>query len=179
MTGRIIDISRGMDGKQRITLELDADFREQYLQMKDSLLDIDIRIHREKASKNARGYLHVLINKIARAKGISETEVKHDLVLEYGALAKDDDGQNIGFKLPAKTNVDKLWPYTKCFNSRQENGTLFNFYLVYKETKYYNSKEMADLIDGAIWEARQLGIETDPPAVLERYRQEWSRYERE
>ena len=175
MTGRIIDISRSLDGKQRVTLELDQDFRDQYLQLKDQLLDVEIQKHRDKASRNARGYLHVLINKIARAKGVSESEVKHDLVLEYGALAKDDDGQNIGFKLPAKTNVDKLWRYTKCLNSRWENGTLFNFYLVYKETKYYDSKEMADLIDGAIWEARQLGIETDPPEVLERYRKEWSR----
>ncbi len=176
MTGRIIDISRGMDGRQRITLEINMDFREQYQQLKDKPLDIEISVHRDKASKNARGYLHVLINKIARAKGISETEVKHDLVLEYGALAKDDDGMNIGFKLPAKTNVDKLWKYTKCFNSRWENGTLFNFYLVYKETKYYDSKEMADLIDGAVWEAKQLNIETDPPDVLERYKSEWSRY---
>ncbi|KAB0577338.1 hypothetical protein EI53_01880 [Fusobacterium naviforme] len=175
MTGRIIDISRSLDGKQRVTLELDQDFRDQYLQLKDQLLDVEIQKHRDKASRNARGYLHVLINKIARAKGVSESEVKRDLVLEYGALAKDDDGQNIGFKLPAKTNVDKLWRYTKCFNSRWENGTLFNFYLVYKETKHYDSKEMADLIDGAIWEARQLGIETDPPEVLERYRKEWSR----
>lgn len=175
MTGRIIDISRSLDGKQRITLEVDADFREQYQQLKDQLLDVEIQKHRDKASRNARGYLHVLINKIARAKGISEEEVKHGLVLDYGALAKDDDGQNIGFKLPAKTNVDKLWKYTKCFNSRWENGTLFKFYLVYKETKYYDSKEMADLIDGAIWEAKQLGIETDPPEVLERYRKEWSR----
>ena len=175
MTGRIIDISRSLDGKQRITLEVDTDFREQYQQLKDQLLDVEIQKHRDKASRNARGYLHVLINKIARAKGISEEEVKHDLVLDYGALAKDDDGQNIGFKLPAKTNVDKLWKYTKCFNSRWENGTLFNFYLVYKETKYYDSKEMADLIDGAIWEAKQLGIETDPPEVLERYRKEWTR----
>lgn len=175
MTGRIIDISRGMDGKQRITLELDQDFREQYDQLNGHLLDVDISKHRDKASKNARGYLHVLINKIARAKQVSESEAKHDLVLEYGALAKDDDGQNIGFKLPAKTNVDKLWKYTKCFNRRFENGTLFNFYLVYKETKYYDTKEMADLIDGAVWEAKQLGIETDPPEVLERYRKEWSR----
>lgn len=175
MTGRIIDISRSLDGKQRITLEVDTDFREQYQQLKDQLLDVEIQKHRDKASRNARGYLHVLINKIARAKGISEEEVKHSLVLDYGALAKDDDGQNIGFKLPARTNVDKLWKYTKCFNSRWENGTLFNFYLVYKETKYYDSKEMADLIDGAIWEAKQLGIETDPPEVLGRYRKEWSR----
>lgn len=179
MTGRLLDISTGINGKQRLLLEVDTDFREQYRKLDGQQLDIEIKKHWERRSRNANAYLHVLISKIAEAKGVSETEIKRFLVTEYGALAKDDDGQNIGFKLPAKTNVDKLWPYTKCFNTRWENGTLFSFYLVYKETHLMDSKEMARLIDGAIWEAKELGIETDPPELLERYKQEWSRYERE
>ena len=38
-----------------------------------------------------------------------------------------------------------------------------------------DSAEMARLIDGAIEEARELGIETDTPEQLARYKEEWSR----
>jgi hypothetical protein len=177
MTGRLIDISRSINGKWRITLELDADFQEQYQAMKEKLLDIVIKVHRKKRSRSANAYFHVLVNKIADRLHSSDDEVKRNLVLSYGTVATDDDGKTIGFKLPAKTKVEKLWPYTRCFDQRTENGTVFNCYIVYKETHLMNSAEMARLIDGAVYEARELGIETDPPGVLERYKQEWSKYE--
>ena len=34
---------------------------------------------------------------------------------------------------------------------------------------------MARLIDGAIAEAKELGIETDTPEQIERYKEAWSR----
>ena len=176
MKGRLIDLALGMNGRQRITVEVDSDFQEEYQKLKDVQdLDIDIKKHFEKRGKTANAYLHVLINKLAVAKNVSESEIKTALVLEYGALAKDEDGNNIGFKLPAKTDVSLLWPYAKCFNQREENGTVFNFYLVYKRTHEMDTKEMARLIDGAVWEAKEYGIDTDPPDVLERYKEEWSK----
>ena len=38
--------------------------------------------------------------------------------------------------------------------------------MVYKPTHELDSKEMAHLIDGAIYEAQQLGLETKTPAEL-------------
>ena len=52
----------------------------------------------------------------------------------------------------------------------------FNCYLVYKQTHDMDTKEMARLIDGAIEAAKELGIETDTPEQLARYKEEWSRY---
>ena len=175
MRGRLVDMALGLNRKQRVTIELDADFREGYTQLKDAELDVEIRKHREKRSKSANAYFHVLVNKIAAVRGGSEDAVKSELVTQYGALAKDGDGLTVGFKLPATVDVSTIYPYVKCFDTREETGKQFKCDLVYKQTHLMDSKEMARLIDGAIEAARELGIETETPEQLARYKQEWGR----
>lgn len=175
MKGRLIDLSFGMNRKQRITIEVDADFREKFDQLKESDIAIEIKKFREKRSKDANAYFHVLVNKIAEAQGLGNDEVKKSLVIEYGALAKDDEGVTVGFKLPVSVKIESIYPYAKVFDVREENGHMFNCYLVYKHTHDMDSKEMARLIDGTIYVAKDLGIETDTPEQLARYKEEWGR----
>ena len=143
MTGRLLDLSVGLNRKQRLTVEIDGDFRGEFDQLHEAVLDIEIKKHRKKRSLSANAYFHVLVNKIAAVQGIADREVKESLVLDYGTLAKDGEGQTIGFKL-------------------------FKCYLVYKQTHLMDSKEMARLIDGAVYEAKSLGIETLTPDELSR-----------
>lgn len=173
MKGRLIDLSFGMNRKQRITLEVDADFRNDFDQLKEFDVSVEIKKYREKRSKDANAYFHVLVNKIAEVQGLGNDEVKKSLVIEYGALAKDDDGYTVGFKLPASVNIDSIYPYAKVFDVREENGRTFNCYLVYKHTHELDSKEMARLIDGTIYVAQDLGIETDTPEQLAKYKEGW------
>lgn len=177
MKGRLIDLSIGMNHKQRITVEVDIDYRQTFEQLKDAELEVQIKKHRKKRSLSANAYFHVLVSKIAEAQGIGEEEVKTRLVCEYGALAKDNEGLTVGFKLPVSVDVSTIYPYTKCFDMREENGKSFACYLVYKQTRYMDSKEMARLIDGAISDAKELGIETDTPEMLARYKEDWRQSE--
>lgn len=177
MKGRLIDLSIGLNRKQRITVEVDRDYREEFERLKDCDLNIEIKKHRNKRSLSANAYFHVLVNKIAEAQGIGDEETKKSLVCEYGALAKDDEGLTVGFKLPASVDVSTIYPYVKCFDNREENGKTFACYLVYKQTHLMDSKEMARLIDGAIYVAQELGIETDTPEMLARYKEDWRRSE--
>ncbi len=82
MKGRLIDLS--LTRKQRITLEVDIDYREQFDELKDADVEIEIKKFRKKRSLSANAYLHVLISKIARKLGESEELVKRHLVTEYG-----------------------------------------------------------------------------------------------
>lgn len=175
MRGRLVDIVVGFNRKQRVTIELDRDFREEFDRLHGQELDVEIKKHREKRSKDANAYFHVLVNKIAAERGGKDDDVKRQLVVEYGALDRDEDGTVIGFKLPASVNVDKIYPYVRCFDTREENGKLFKCYLVYKHTSDMDSKEMARLIDGAIETAQELGIVTDTPEQLARYKEDWSK----
>lgn len=177
MIGRLVDLTYGINRKQRITIEVDSDFRDQFDKLHGQDLDVTIKKHRERRSKDANAYFHVLVGKIAEETGNSETGIKRSLVIEYGAHARDEDGIVVGFKLPASVDVSTIYPYTRCFDEREENGKLFKCYLVYKETHLMDTKEMARLIDGAITEARELGIETDTPEQLARFKEDWERAE--
>lgn len=176
MRGRLVDLAIGMNRKQRITVELDRDFLAEYEKLRDLELDITIKRHRERRSLDANAYFHVLVNKIAQETGESDDAVKRRLVVAYGAVDTDEDGLKIGFKLPAGVDVGKIYPYVRCFDTREENGKLFKCYLVYKHTSDMDTKEMARLIDGAISEARELGISTDTPEELARYKEDWNRH---
>ncbi|MBR6030113.1 MAG: hypothetical protein IKP40_13600 [Clostridia bacterium] len=179
MRGRLRDLTMNRDRTQNITVTVSADFRESFDRLKDKDLDIEIKVHREKRSRNANAYFHVLVNKIAQELNEADEAVKTRLVIDYGVVAKDEDGLTIGFKLPATVDVSKIYPYTRLFDRRTEGGKLFNCYLVLKHTSDMDTKEMARLIDGAIEEAKELGIETDTPETLARYREEWARYDRQ
>lgn len=177
MRGRLKDLTINRDGTQNITVTVRFDFRETFDRLNDQDLDVEIKQHREKRSRNANAYFHVLVNKIAGETGEADEAVKTRLVIEYGTVAKDEDGLSIGFKLPASVDVSRIYPYTRMFDQRTEGGKLFNCYLVLKHTSDMNTKEMARLIDGAIEEAKELGIETDTPETLARYKEEWARHE--
>lgn len=174
MLGRLLDLTIGINGKQRVTLEVDRDFREEFDALHDSELSIEIKKYRKRRSLSANAYFHVLVNKIAQVEGSREDAIKVRLVLEYGALMRDEDGNTVGFKLPVTVDASKIYPYTKCFDTREENGKLFRCYLVYKETHTMDSKEMAHLIDGAVSEAKELGIETDTPEQIAKYKDLWA-----
>lgn len=163
MKGRILDYSLSFGGKQRITLELDTDFREGYDALRNVPVEIRIQKWRAKRSKDANAYFHVLVNQIAVARGLSDDEVKRDLIVDYGTIARDDHGDKIGFKLPASVDVDDIYPYTRMYKEVEENGKSFKCYLVYKRSSDMDTKEMAHLIDGAITVAQELNIDTDTP----------------
>lgn len=169
MKGRIIDFSIGFNRRQRVTLELDSDFREGYEALKEVDLEISIKKWKPRRSKDANAYFHLLVNEIAMALGLPDDEVKRDLVVSYGTLAKDEDGQIVGFKLPPSVDVDNIYPYTRSYKEVIEGGKTFNCYLVYKRSSEMDSKEMSHLIDGAVQRAKELGIDTETPEQKARY----------
>ncbi len=163
MKGRIIDFSMSFDGKQRITLELDTDFREGYETLKEAVVEIAIKKWRAKRSSDANKYFHLLVNEIAAARGLSDDEVKVSLVTQYGTYARDEDGMIVGFKLPVSVDVDTIYPYTRMYKQVEENGKTFNCYLVHKQTRLMDTKEFSHLIEGAVQVAQELNIDTDTP----------------
>ena len=178
MRGRLKDLTLNRDGSQNITVTVTGtDFRETYDSLQGKELDVEIKAHREKRSRSANAYFHVLVNKIAMETGEADEAVKRRLVMEYGVVDRDDEGLVIGFKLPASVNVEKIYPYTRLFDIREEGGKMFNCYLVLKQTHEMDSKEMARVIDGAIAEAKELGIETDTPQQIEEMKKIWAAYE--
>lgn len=178
MIGRLRDLTMNPDHTFNVTITVQTDFRDLFDKLKDKVLDIVIKEHREIRSKNANAYFHVLVNKIANETGESDEAVKVRLVTDYGVVDQDEDGLVLGFKISAKANPAKIYKYTRFVEDRVENGKPIKVYLVLKETHEMDTKEMARLIDGTIEEARELGIDTDTPDELARKKELWAEYER-
>lgn len=173
MRGRIKNLMLTLDGKQELTLEVDEAMAI-YDELNGKDLDIELKIHREKRSLDANAYFHVLVGKIAEKTGQGFEETKTQLVVEYGAVERDEEGTKVGFKLPTSVDVTKIYRYVKCFDTREENGKEFNCYIVFKHTHLLDTKEMSRLIDGAVYEAKNLGIETKTQEELERLKSLWN-----
>ncbi len=141
-------------------------------------LSIEIKRPTKKRSLDANAYFHALVDDIAAAMRMGNEEVKRNLVLGYGTLARDADGVVIGFKLPVSVDVNTIYDYAKSFKTVEEGGKSFHCYLVYKRTRDMPSNEFSRLLDGAISEAKELGIDTATPAEIARMKEEMERQER-
>lgn len=170
MTGRLIDMTIGLNGKQRVTVEIFGNFRNNYEALKDGKVDIAIKKHHNHRSDRANRYFHALVNKLAQVNGTSDEEVKFTLNLKYGTVETEPDGTVSAVILPATVDPTKYHKYPKCYKTAEVNGTLCNFYKFYKHTSLLNSVEMAHLLDGTISDCKELGIETDTPEELEKYK---------
>ena len=179
MIGRLKEMYRSRDGSGWIvtfftTDRIDGD---RFDELSKVDCDIEIKKHRNIRSKNANSYFHVLVNKIAAETGESDEEVKIRLITSYGTLERTKDGKYMMFVLPQEADATDYYKYAVLYDQRTINGTVCNMWKVYKDSHKMDTKEMSRVIDGAVQEARELGIETTTPAELERMKQKWAEYE--
>lgn len=170
-TGSLRDAQRDIKtGKVIISFTIDTTPEIEAL---DGLLDISAKKHREKRSLNANSYFHVLAGKIAEALGTSMTHEKNRLIREYGQYEVIDGA------IPTVTVMamyeDKMLDMEAVHLktvARPDKERVRMAFLRGSHT--YDSREMSRLIDATVEEAKELGIETLPPAELERMKQLWS-----
>ena len=161
--GHLVDHILLAGGKQRITIETSDDFRGEYDRLHEKEISAEIKVYRKPRSMDANAYFHLLVNKIATAMDSSDEEIKKWLVVKYGTLETDEDGNAYGAMLPASAEIDRFYPYTRCYKTQELGGKTYRCYLFYKRTRDMDSKEMSHLIDGTVFEAKALDIETMTP----------------
>lgn len=136
-------------------------------------LDIEIKPHKEKRSLNANAYFHKLCAEIAKVQQSSLEEVKRDMVVDYGTIATDANGDKIFIRLPKTVNISDYFPYAKWIGDSKDTKRPCSDYIVFKETHTLNTSEMARLIDGVVSEAKILGIETKTSEQIEQLKSLW------
>lgn len=176
MIGTINNITKDYkDNKIIISIKLDSTSELANIEkLAEDKLDIEIKKYRAKRSLNANSYFHLLCNKIATKMNLGEEETKVRLVLEYGAIMRDENNEVVGFKLPVSVNVNSIYKYAKWFDKRLENGKEFNCYIIYQHTHLYDTKEMSRLLEGTVKEAKELNIETLDDIELKRMCEQWN-----
>ena len=158
-----------------LSFELDAEAVPQAKAMFDGFpqgyFDLKVEKWSERRSLQANAYFHVLCNLIAKETKSSMEETKKQLVFQYGTLARGKDGKLAGAILPSNKNPEDFYPYCRWYG-KTDNG--MDMYFFFKHTSELNKEEMSRLITGTQDEAKDLGIETMPPAELERMLSRWA-----
>lgn len=122
-------------------------------------LDLSLKEFRPKRSLNANNYMWALVGKIAEAMRISNDEVYHRMLCDYGTFDTDDGCvQYITIRADAKL-TGWLYIHTKPIKTVELEGKKFTHYALIKGSSRYDTKEMSFLLDGVIYEAKELGIE--------------------
>ena len=172
MKSRVLDISQGMNGKQRVLIEFDEAWNDapDYLQNTD--VDVQIKRYRNKRSLDANAYAWVLIDKIAARLKVSKAEVYREAIREIGGvstvvclpekaaekLVQGRTKQGIGWQV--ELSPSKL---QRCINAT-----------LYYGSSTYDTEQMTNLIDRIVDEAKRLGIETATPDEIDRMKDLWS-----
>lgn len=125
----------------------------------------EITEHKEKRSLNANSYAWALIGKIADAIRSSKEEVYLSMLKRYG--------QSEIVSVLSSIDVRGYFKYYEPIATAKLQGKEFTHYKIFKGSSEYDTREMAVLIDGIISEAKELNIDTLPPAEVERLKEMW------
>ena len=134
---------------------------------KDTIYDVKINKHREKRSLNANAYLWKLVTEIGNILNKSKKEVYLQMLIDYG--------QSEMISILSEINVKGYFKYYKLAGTSILNGKEFNHYKIYKGSSEYNTKEMSILLEGAVQEAKNLGIKTKEDYEIEKLIEEWDK----
>lgn len=173
MKARLLQAKRVESGGANILLRVDR-MPDERLAGKE--LRLELTEWRERRSLSANAYFHTLARKIAEAAGESLTEAKNQLVSDYGTPETLESG-----RIMTVTILDSIdWRRVESMHLHPtqavktlDDRRVYRAYIMMRPTHTYDTKEMARLIDGTIREAQELGIETIPPAELERMVANW------
>lgn len=129
------------------------------------LLDIEAKKHRKKRRINANNYAWEIISQMGNILSKSKEEIYLEMLKRYG--------QSQMISVYADIDVSKFLKYYEEAGESELNNKLFKHYKVYTGTSEYDTKEMSIFIDGVVQEAQELGIVTDTPEQIARYKEAW------
>ncbi len=172
MTGRLIDLSIGLNRKQRVTLEVDQDFRETFDSLNGAELDIEIKKHREKRSLNANSYMWVLLDKLAETLQEHTKEDLYRLCIKRVGVFRDWTltEEEVRTFTVLWTNQGTGWVTERVdYDETGEKIILRAYY----GSSTYNTKQMSRLIDMVIEACKEQGIETATPEEIALMKARW------
>lgn len=125
----------------------------------------EVKEHKNKRSLDANAYYWVLVNKIAEALNQSKDFVHRSMLKQYG--------ETYSLLLPAEYNITGLIKYYEEESTIKKGDKLFKSYKAYLPSSEMNTKQMSVLIDGVVFEAKSMDIETMTPNQIEELKASW------
>ena len=169
---KYIELNNHTGGLSRLTVVVDADKRTlgelvSKVQCDPEKYEIEINRIRHKRGLTANAYYWALVEKISKALDTSKDEVHEELIRRYGTMKTNGKDKPVVFTLVAGEDPKQVTPYAKAFAEGTANGKRVIHYVALKGSKDLNNAEFANLLDGTISEADELGIPTMPKREVE------------
>ena len=161
MKGQIVDFSLSFNRKQRLTIELDDDFRRAYDKLKGKPVEVTVKRWSEKRTMTANAYLWVLLTEIGNALRESKEDIYFDMLKAYG------QGGAVSVEERYAEQFEKSYKYHEAIGESKLNGKTFKHFRFWVGSSEYDREEFSILLDGVVREAKNLGIETKPKEEIE------------
>lgn len=179
MNGRLKDWSFSRTGESVLTITT----RESCKKLWDTLGDQEITFSIKKRvisrSLNANNYAWSLIEKLAVAVKSDKDTVDEEMLRRYGTgeTYTDEAGNEckVLFSLREGVPPSLVARHYAETGVGYVDGKKFIHYRAIKGTSEYSTKEMSVFLDGIISECQEVGVETDTPEQIARYKEEWGR----
>ena len=179
MNGTLKDWSFSRSGESVLTITT----RESCKRLWDTLGEQEITFSIKKRvtprSLNANNYAWLLIEKLASAIRSDKDTVYEEMLRRYGAGESytDEAGNEckVLFSLQDGVPPSLVARHYAEIGVGYIAGKKFIHYRAIKGTSEYSTKEMSVFLDGIVSECREIGIETDTPEMIARYKEAWNR----
>lgn len=171
LTGKIIGFSLDyVTGKPIVSIALNE--RQPAGAMADELrtlekLSIKIDKFREKRSLNANNYAWKLLTEIGNVTRHSKEEVYLDMLKHYG------QGGAVSVEEKHVANFKRMYKYHESLGKSKLKGKTFEHFRFWVGSSEYNTHEMSIFLDGIIYEAKNLGIQTETPDQIAKMKSLW------
>ena len=174
MIATLKDLTMNRDGTQNLTIVIQGDFRGAYDQLSGKPLDVEIKAHRAKRSKDANAFCWALCSDIGNAiiPPLPKEMVYRKAIRDVGEY------EPLPIKAEAVRTFQERWAShgTGWFAEVVDDSKIAGYKLVfaYYGSSTYDTKSMSRLIDYLVEDAEQMGLRIPVgKEELKRLKQEW------
>lgn len=151
-----------------------GDIRKDVEKFRGATVNLEVKKYRPKRSLDSNNYAWLLMDRIAKHPEIksSKEEVYLHLLETYGTFVYLPCLEGKVEELKAVFRIVKDRG-TIVLKTESGNLAVCKQLQCYKGSSLMDQKEMGEFLDGVVYEAKLLGIETEPPEELERMKAAW------
>lgn len=175
MNGTLKDWSFSRTGENVLTITTKESCQRIWEALGDQEITFSIKKRSTPRSINANNYAWTLMEKLAVAVKSDKDSVYEEMLRRYGTgeTYTDEDGKEckVLFSLREGIPPDLVAKHYAEIGTGYVEGKKFIHYRAIKGTSEYNTKEMSDFLEGVISECRELGIDTDTPESILKYKE--------
>lgn len=175
MNGVLKDLSFSRNGENVLTITTRESCRKIWESLGEQEVTFTIKKRATPRSLNANNYAWSLIEQLAVAMKTDKDAVYEEMLRRYGTGESyvDEAGNEckVLFSLQEGVPPALVARHYAETGIGYVNGKKFIHYRAIKGTSEYSTKEMSVFLDGIISECREVGIETDTPEQIARYKE--------